>query len=203
MGRHVAFLRDRRGLAALEFALFSPFLAIMIYGLLEMTFRFRAADEFQRYVQQAGDYLSREDQLVSGDIDAIYAAADHMIRSGDLTGNLHLDVSSIGFISDGSPELLWRRHRGNTPPALDVSEAAGLGDPGESVMRVSVRFSYETPISELMGLGQMTLDEAVFYRPRVTRVIAIDGEIFDDGANWVNDGASTAPAPEGDPDVEP
>lgn len=203
MRQWAVFLRNARGIAAIEFALFAPFLAIMIYGLLELTLRFRASDEFQRYVQQAGDYLSREDQLVSGDIDAIFNASSQMIRSGSLSGNLHLDVASIGFISDGSPELLWRRHRGDTPPSLDVSEAAGLGDPGESVLRVSVRFSYETPISQLIGTGRMELEEAVFYRPRVTRVIAIDGEIFDSGANWINDGASTAPDPSGDPDVEP
>ncbi|MEM6666104.1 MAG: TadE/TadG family type IV pilus assembly protein [Pseudomonadota bacterium] len=197
------FIRAKGGIAAIEFALFAPFLAVMIYGLLELTLRFRAADEFQRYVQQAGDYLSREEELFSADIDAIYSASNNMIRSGSLAGNLHMDVASIGFISDGTPELLWRRHRGDTPPSLDASEAVGLGDPGESVLRVSVRFSYETPISKLIGAGRMNLEEAVFYRPRTTRVIAIDGEIFDSGANWVNDGASTAPDPSGDPDVEP
>lgn len=203
MRRSADFLRNRRGIAAIEFAMFAPFLAVMIYGLLELTLRFRAADEFQRYVQQAGDYLSREDQLVTADIDAIFNAADDMIRSAPLSGNLHMDVASIGFISDGSPELLWRRHRGDTPPSLDVAEAIGLGEPGESVLRVSVRFTYETPISQLIGAGRMTLEEEVFYRPRVTRVIAINGKIFDSGANWTNDGDSTAPAPSGDPDVEP
>ncbi|MEL6661613.1 MAG: TadE/TadG family type IV pilus assembly protein [Pseudomonadota bacterium] len=183
---------DTRGVAALEFALISPFLAVLIYGLIELTLRFRAADEFQRYLQQAGDYLSREDELFSSDIDDIFAAAAQMMRAGYSTGNVHIDVASIGFKSDGSPELLWRRHRGDTPPALNVSDAAGLGDPGESVLRVSARFSYQTPISQVIGTGQMNIDEAVFYRPRVTRLIAIDGAIHDDGVDWVSDGASTA-----------
>ena len=38
----------------------------------------------------------------------------------------------------------------------------------------------------------MNLDDAVYFRPRVTRLIAIDGQIHDDGADWVNDGDSTA-----------
>lgn len=184
--------RQTRGVAALEFALIAPILAVLIYGLTEMTLRFRAADEYQRYLQQAGDYLSREDELFSSDIDEIYAVASQMIRSGSLTGNLHLDVSSIGFKSDGTPELLWRRHRGDTPPNFNVSEATGLGAPGESVIRVSARFSYETPISQIIGAGRMELDDAVYFRPRVTRLIAIDGQIHDDGADWVNDGDSTA-----------
>ena len=189
-GRHLN--GDQRGVAALEFALIAPFLAVLIYGLIEMTLRFRAADEFQRYLQQAGDYLSREEELYATDIDDIFAAASQMIRSAETSGTLHIDVASIGFKSDGSPELLWRRHRGDTPPALNVAAAAGLGDPGESVLRVSARFNYETPISQIVGAGRMSLDEAVFYRPRVTRLIAIDGAIHDAGVDWVSDGASTA-----------
>jgi hypothetical protein len=193
MVRGISSFRDgTRGVAALEFALIAPILAVLIYGLTEMTLRFRAADEYQRYLQQAGDYLSREDELFSSDIDEIYAASSQMIRSASLTGNLHLDVSSIGFKTDGSPELLWRRHRGDMPPGFDLSEAEGLGAPGESVLRVSARFSYESPISQIIGAGRMNLDDAVYYRPRVTRLIAIDGEIHDDGADWVNDGDSTA-----------
>ena len=185
-------LREQRGVAALEFALIAPILGVLIYGLIEMTLRFRAADEYQRYLQQAGDYLSREDELFSSDIDEIYAAAGQMIRSADLTGNLHFDVASIGFKSDGAPELLWRRHRGDMPPEFNLSDSEGLGAPGESVIRVSARFSYETPISQIIGAGRMNLDDAVYFRPRVTRLIAIDGEIHDDGADWVNDGDSTA-----------
>lgn len=186
------FRRDERALAAVEFALIAPFLAVLIYGLIEMTLRFRAADEFQRYLQQAGDYLSRADQLVSSDIDEIFTAAQHMIRDPNLTGNLHLDVASIGYTSDGSPELLWRRHRGQAPPDFDIAEAAGLGDPGESVIRVSARYSYETPVSQMIGAGRLRLDNAVYFRPRLTRLIAIDGQIHDAGANWDNDGDSTA-----------
>ena len=81
MARAVSsFLREARGVAALEFALIAPILAVLIYGLIEMTLRFRAADEYQRYLQQAGDYLSREDELFSSDIDEIYAASSQMIR---------------------------------------------------------------------------------------------------------------------------
>ncbi|MEM1105206.1 MAG: TadE/TadG family type IV pilus assembly protein [Pseudomonadota bacterium] len=192
MARLTSFWRSNRGVAALEFALISPFLAVLVFGLIEMTLRLRAADEFQRYLQQAGDYLSREEELFSSDLDAIFAASSQMIRSATTTGTLHLDVASIGFKSDGSPEVLWRRHRGQTPPAFQVSDAAGLGDPGESVLRVSTRLTYQTPVSQIIGAGQMQLDEAVFYRPRVTRLIAMDGLIHDDGVDWAGDGASLA-----------
>lgn len=189
--RRTGFRDDARGLAALEFALIAPFLAVLIMGIAEMSLRFRATDEFHRYLQQAGDYLSREDELFSDDIDDIYAAATQIMKPVEVAGQLDFDVSSIGYIADGSPELLWRRHRGGDPPAFDVADAAGLGDPGESVIRVGARFSYQSPIGGLIGVDALELDHAIYFRPRTTRVIAIDGSVADAGANWDNDGHST------------
>jgi len=37
----------------------------------------------------------------------------------------------------------------------------------------------------------MTMTREVYFRPRLTRVIALNGEIHDDGANWTLDGQST------------
>ena len=37
------FARDRRGIAAAEFALIAPALIFLIMGVFEMTFRFRAS----------------------------------------------------------------------------------------------------------------------------------------------------------------
>lgn len=192
MRSRLTFRRDASGLAALEFALLAPFLAVLVYGLIELTLRLRAADEYQRYLQQAGDYLSRESELFSSDVDEIYAAAGQIMRNSHDATALHMDVASIGFRSDGSPELLWRRHRGDTPPLLDINEANGLGEPGESVLRVSVRSTYVTPVSQMIGAGTMSFDEAVYFRPRVTRLIAMDGLIHDEGIDWAGDGDSEA-----------
>lgn len=183
---------DRRGLAALEFALVAPFLVALILGILEVSLRIRAADSFQRYLYQAGDFFSRQDQLFSNDIDQMFLAAGNMMDPLEVTGRLDMDVASVGFIPDGSPELLWRRHRGNAPSELDMVRFTLLGAPGESVIRVGATFSYQTPITGLLGGDPMVLEREVYFRPRLTRVIALDGRVFDDGANWTLDGQSTA-----------
>jgi len=184
--------QDRRGIAALEFALVAPFLVILILGIIEVSLRVRAADNFQRYLYQAGDYFSRQDQLFTADIDEMYAAAADIMAPLDTSGRLDIDVASVGFISDGSPELLWRRERGNAPGDLDLVPMEGMGDPGESVIRVGATFRYTTPLSGILGGDSMTMTREVYFRPRLTRVIALNGEIHDDGANWTLDGQSTA-----------
>ena len=184
--------RDVSGLAALEFALLSPFLAVLIFGILELSLRFRAADEFHRFVQQTGDMLSREEELFSEDLDAVHAAAAQIMKPVSISGGLEMDVASIGFTPDGTPELLWQRARGGPAAPFEASQASGLGRPGESVLRVSARFRYTTPLSDMLSLGALEMGHAVYYRPRVTRLIAIDGEVHDGGAEWLNDGDSIA-----------
>ena len=191
MGWPARLRKDRRGIAALEFALVAPFLVILILGIIEVSLRVRAADNFQRYLYQAGDYFSRQDQLFTADIDEMYAAAGDIMAPLDTSGRLDIDVASVGFVSDGSPELLWRRERGNAPGALELGPMEGMGDPGESVIRVGATFRYTTPLSGILGGDSMTMTREVYFRPRLTRVIALNGEIHDDGANWTLDGQST------------
>lgn len=186
------FGRNRRGVAAMEFAMIAPFLVALVLSIIEISLRVRAADSFQRFLQQSGDYFSREDQLFTTDIDAMYAAVPDIMAPLDTTGRVDFDVASIGYIPDGSPELLWRRYRGEAPSDIDIASMNGLGAPGESVIRVGATFRYDTPVSALLGYDGMTLKSSVVYRPRVTRLIAIDGRVHDEGANWASDGASTA-----------
>jgi len=169
----------------------APFLVALVLGIVEVSLRVRAADTFQRYLYQAGDFVSRQDQLFTGDIDGIYAAAPDIMAPLDTAGRLDIDVASIGFIADGSPELLWRRERGNSPAEIDLNRTEGMGEPGESVIRVGATYRYTTPLSAILGAGSMTLTREVYFRPRLTRVIALDGEIHDAGANWTLDGQST------------
>ena len=71
--------RDRRGMAAVEFALIAPTLIVLFMGVLEMTFRFRANEEATRYVHQAADLISREAEHTNSSLLEIYGASVYMM----------------------------------------------------------------------------------------------------------------------------
>lgn len=175
---------DTRGIAAVEFAFVAPVLVVMIVGILELSLRFRAIDAFERYVYQAGDFLSRADELQSADIDAIYNSRSQMMTPVPTASMLDLEIASIGIKDDGSAIQLWRRHRGQQPGSYDVTEAEELGDPGESVMRVSATYRYTSPIGLVLGSETISMKKSLYFRPRVTRLIAIDGDVADPGVDW-------------------
>jgi Flp pilus assembly protein TadG len=183
---HLAFLsrlrRDSRGVAATEFALIAPALIFLVMGVFEMSFRFRATEEATRYVHQIADLVSRETALTTEAIGEMYGASVHMMKPLDAIDNLDLDVSSVGFEGeDATPTILWRRVAGHEV-TFDPSTVDGMGVQDESVIRVGVRYNYQSVLSELFGGGFMAIEKTAYARPRIERKVSIDGAKTDGGA---------------------
>jgi hypothetical protein len=172
--------KDRRGMAAVEFALIAPTLILVVVGVFELTLRFRAGDEATRYCHEVADLVARQSTMGTSDIKDLYNASIFMMKPIDTTANLDMDVAAIGFKNDASkdPYLLWRRWSGaEIPPVL--SDAAGLGDVNESVILVSINYRYTSPISTLLDGPKLTLTRHAYARPRETRLITMDGATGD------------------------
>jgi hypothetical protein len=185
MRKMIPFLRlfkDRRGVAAAEFALIAPALIFLIMGVLEMSFRFRASEEATRYVHQVADIVSRETELTEDDLQELFDASVFMMKPLDTTDDLDLDISSVGFEgTDAEPAILWRRVAG-TEVSFDLPETQGMGIEDESIIRIGVRYSYQSVLTELFGGGAMAIEKSAYARPRVERKVSLDGQTDDGGA---------------------
>ena len=178
----IRLFKDRRGVAAAEFALIAPALIFLIMGVFEMSFRFRASEEATRYVHQVADIISRETELTEGDIEELYEASIFMMKPLDTTEDLDLDVSSVGFEGvDAEPAILWRRVAG-TEVAFSLPDTQGMGIQDETVIRVGVRYNYQSVLTELFGGGAMAIEKSAYARPRIERKVALDGSTDDGGA---------------------
>jgi Flp pilus assembly protein TadG len=176
------FASDRRGIAAAEFALIAPALIFLVMGVFEMSFRFRASEEATRYVHQVADLVSRESDISGDYIKEVFSAAEFMMKPLNPSENLDLDVSSVGFDgSTGDPSVYWRRVVG-TAVSFDPEEARTMGVDGESVIRVGVRYQYQSVLTELFGGSHMTLEKSAYARPRIDRKIEMDNKTNDGGA---------------------
>ena len=176
------FARDRRGIAAAEFALIAPALIFLIMGVLEMTFRFRASEETTRYAHEVADMVARETELSTDDLEHLFTASVQMMKPLDTTDDLDLDVTSIGLTGvNADPSVLWRRVAG-TSITTNIQDAKGMGADGESVIRVSVRYNYHSVLTELFGGSFMAMEKVAYSRPRLDKKVSLDGVPTDGGA---------------------
>jgi Flp pilus assembly protein TadG len=184
------FASDRRGIAATEFALIAPALIFLVMGVLEMAFRFQAADDATRYVHQVADLISREENLTEDGLSDIYSASIHMMKPLETTDNLDLDVASVGFVGeDATPTMFWRRVAG-AQIDFDVAETEDMGAEDETVIRVGVRYTYESVLSSLFGGSTMAIEREAYTRPRMQRIVTMDGQENDGGGIQYFAGAS-------------
>lgn len=175
----------RSGTAIVEFALIAPIFTIIVLGLMELTFRLQAVEKFHRYLTQSADYLSRAPELFTSDIAEIYNHAGDMMQPVRLEGGaLAITVTSIGFTADDNATVLWQRAQGASAVTVDPNDAIGLGQGGETVLRVDLAFTYRSLLSQAFGAAETRLTGHVYYRPRRTRVIAIDGQTSETGEGW-------------------
>ncbi len=184
--RAASIAGNRRGIAAVEFAFIAPILAVMMITLVELTLRYQGVEKFHRYASQAGDLASRTSVLTTADIGDIYGAADKMMQPIPVGNNLTITVTSIGFDSTGTPKILWQRTKPNTatPIPVSASDAAGLGYAGDTVIRTDARFHYSSAISTAFSLENIELVRKMYFRPRSSRVITMDGSISENGNDW-------------------
>lgn len=176
---------DRRGIAAVEFALIAPALIVMFMGVVEVTFRFQASQEATRYVHQVSDLISREHGLTTNDLDAIYDASIHMMKPLTTTNNLDMDVIAVAFEDDGSggiqKDVLWRRTAGTSVP-YDLNDMDGLAQINESVIWVGIRYKYTSPVTSMFSGPTVNMVRQSFARPRALRKIKMDGQEDHNGA---------------------
>ena len=176
------FLRDRRGMAAVEFALLAPTLIVLVMGVMELAFRFRAREQTTRYVHELSDLLSRELSLTTQNLRDLYTATPCMMKPLATSSRVDMDISSIGYgAAPGlTPRVYWRRVAGSSVN-FNTSSVAGMGAASETVIRVGLRYRYTSPISSLFGGPDISLTGEAIARPRQVRVIPIDAHEDENG----------------------
>ena len=56
-----------------------------------------------------------------------------------------------------------------------------MGVDGESVIRVSVRYSYNSTLTQLFGGSFLAMEKVAYARPRLDKRVSLDGVPSDDG----------------------
>lgn len=176
------FWRAESGVAAVEFVLVTPLLVAMMFGVVELTDRMSVRWDAEAYNYQVGDYLSRADDLAADDFDEVYDIRFDVIQTvNPSVTEVSFRVVSIGFDTTNDPVLLWDESRGPTPPSFDLSQAEGLGVHGQSVVFAVTRVKTPALVTRIGGPNVDSTKQS-FFRPRITRAIALNGSLTEGGA---------------------
>lgn len=162
------FVRDRRGLAALEFALIAPMMVLVLFGSVELTEVLACNRRAENTAASVADVVSRDTVITNQEMDDLWAAASALMYPNSATP-LQVRVSSVQITNPTTSTVLWSDgHNGYAPRGAGskMTLPAGMMIPGTSVIVSETSYRYTPPIGVFLKLA-IDLKHTEYRRPRV------------------------------------
>lgn len=172
MSRIRGLWRDRKGVAALEFAMLLPLLVILLIAIIEVSNLHLAGRKATVAAQSAADLAAQERFVNATKLGDIVAAVGAIMRPFPAAG-LSYDIASVEADLDGNVGVGWRITQGGIQgggcgvpaPALNLIST------NDSVIAVTVVYQYRPALNFIFG--DINITEQAFARPRRIRIIPL------------------------------
>ena len=177
---HRRLLQDCRGIAALEFALSTPILAILLLGSIEVTRYVLITQKVEKAAISVSDLIAQSgDDLTVNEISSLLAAAGQIMQPMDFNSDGVVIISSITNNDYGYPEISWQHTGGGNLTAYsdigEQGEVANMPDGftlsnTENVIVAEIYFDF-SPLLPGHLLNNVTLYRTAYYKPRLGELI--------------------------------
>jgi len=168
--RHV--VSDRRGMAAVEFALILPLMIAMYFGALELTDALTVNRRVTLATQTVADLVAQSSVITDSDMADVFAATEAVLAPYDAS-NLQMRVTSVVADTNNNTKVAWSDGYNMSPRAVNSTIAlpAGLTSGGDSVIYAEVSYTYMSLLGEYFTSPFTFTDEA-YLRPRRSLQVA-------------------------------
>jgi Flp pilus assembly protein TadG len=166
------FAGERRGVAAVEFAMLLPLMMTLYLGSVEASQGIATQRKVTLVAHALADLASQYTDITNSDMSNILAAGSAIIVPYSATG-LQEVVSEVSINAQGQASVVWSDSLGGT--ALTVGQAvtvpASLAVPNTYLVLAQVQYSYKPTYGYVMT-GTLTLSDESYVLPRQSTSIA-------------------------------
>jgi len=160
---------DRRGLAAIEFAMIFPVMVGMYMGAVEVSQVLTLNRKITTITAATSDLVAQEKIIDDDKIADIFTAASSMIVPYDDLPISIVVTSVVAHPTNGSTTVDWSDAHNGSPrtPGQNITIPAGLVGNGETVIFTEVTYQYDSIIGHFVADG-FTIDDEFYAKPRRT-----------------------------------
>ena len=160
------FGKDRKGVAAVEFALIAPAMILLYCGLVELCQAIIADRKTNHVASAVGDLVSQAETVSSSDLSDIFTIAN-TIMSPFPTSSLQIRVTSLTANASGTPVGDWSKGYGGLS-ALTVGQTKTLPmtlASGDSMVMSESKYTYTSVLHYVLP-SALSYSEVYYLRPR-------------------------------------
>jgi Flp pilus assembly protein TadG len=170
-----ALWADRRGVAAVEFALISPLLLLLYFGSVEITQGLMARQKVAHAASAVGDLVAQSSTVTAAKVTDIFGAGATYMYPYSSAG-LKLRVSSLTADANGAVTVAWSQ--GDGLPAYAKGSAitapSSVIAAGGSAILGEAQYTYTSLFGQVLP-KPITFSETYYLAPRVsTQVTCAD-----------------------------
>jgi len=176
---------DRKGVAAVEFALIAPVLLSLYFVTMEVAQAIETNKKISRVASMVADLVTQQQSVTRQEVDAIMVIGETILMPYNRSQPV-INVTAIRVTEDNSPkaEVAWSRRLSNgsagngDPVGSIVQIPESLRVPGSFLIRVSGQLNYRPVITwtaeQTASLGllgafdKIGMNETYYLRPRMT-----------------------------------
>ncbi len=164
------FRRDGRGIAAIEFALILPFLAILYFGAIEVSLLISADRKVTETASALADLVSRTDTINTAEMSNVFDASRALFVPYDVS-TVQMRVTSL-VEKNGAAKVDWSKGRNIGPRNVGdtVTVDPGVLPTSGSVIMAEISYNYQTALGFFLKDG-MVLHETFYLRPRMSDTV--------------------------------
>lgn len=165
--------RDRRGVAAVEFAFILPLLVTLYLGSVETTFAIIADRKVTNLTSTMADLVAQTKTVNDAEMENIFKASAPIMQPYD-TNTLEMVLTQVEIDSDGDVSVMW------SEAGPFGGTAYGNGDPFElpdgldiedtCVIIAEVSYAYSSFLTYIIS-SPITLSDVFYLRPRTTQCV--------------------------------
>jgi len=166
------FLRDKRGISAVEFAMLLPLMITLYLGGVEVSQAVAVDRKVTLISRSLGDLVAQATTVTNAEMTNILAATAAIIVPY-VDAKLKITVSSVVIDAQGVAKIAWSDTKNGTARAVGSTATlpAALNTASSSLIWAESQYAY-TPVIGYVITGTMNLKDQIFMRPRLSDTVA-------------------------------
>lgn len=161
-------LKNKSGVAALEFALIVPFMIALYMGAVEFGQALSADRKVTSVASATADLVAQSQEISQNDIDDIFRISRAVMQPFDDT-TLRVIISSVVVDEDNNQSIDWSVSNVDGNAHAQGSQIPGMPatitEPNTSVIVAEVAYTYTSLVTKYIS-GPIDLTDTFYLRPR-------------------------------------
>lgn len=173
---------NNQGIAAIEMAIITPVLVLMLCGGSEIAVYARSHFQTSQMASTVADAVARYEAVTSADISSIFSVSSEVMGSADFSKKGYVILSSISRTGGATPVVSWQCKGGALANASRIGTLAKTAtlpgnlvlDATDNVIIAEVFYQYTPMFSNFVPVQKQLYKTAIF-RPRLGSLTAAPG----------------------------